>query len=124
MNKRINESDEIVIDRLNDEEIKSTLIHIELKAESTTEQCITSIIYHTIELGKKWINSTAINEVTCLDNKSIITLELGDVQAWTVPPRIIEKKQCMFAEMMLIIKITNQHLNYTKIKRIIVMSLI
>jgi len=90
---------------------KGLSIEIEFQVDGNIEQCITSITHFTMDLLKKWIQSNAIDGVFALDGKSMIKSEFEDVEAWTIPPRIIKKKQSVLAEMMVFVKSNNTAYN-------------
>jgi len=105
INDKRNEPDYQQLNNDNDDErMKGLSIEIEFQGVGKIDQCVASITHFTMDLLEKWIKSKAIDGVVCLDNKSLLTSDFGDVQAWTVPPRIIEKKRSSLAELMLWVK--------------------
>ena len=91
----------------NDIVIKGISVEIEFQADGNINHCITSITHFTMDLLKKWIQSRAIDGVWALDGKTLMTADFEDVQAWTIPPRIIKKKQSISAEMIFQVKTEN-----------------
>ena len=105
INDKRNEPDYQQLNNNNDDKhMKGLSIEIEFQGVGKIDQCVASITHFTMDLLEKWIKSKAIDGVVCLDNKSLLTSDFRDVQAWTVPPRIIEKKRSSLAELMLWVK--------------------
>ena len=112
INEKRNESATTQVHQdMENESIKGLSIEIDFEVDGKIEQCVTSITHFTMDLLKKQIQTKAIEGVLALDGKSIMTSEFEDVEAWTIPLRIIKKKQSMLAEMMVLVKTENTAYN-------------
>ena len=84
--------------------VKGVLIEMSFGHSENKDQYVPSILAYTLDLITKQVDSKAIDGVIGVDNKTIISSEFHDYQAWTYKPRIIEKKNYVLAEMMMSVK--------------------
>ena len=88
-----------------DKTIKGLSFEMEFEIDEENEHYVATSIHFVSDLLQKWILSRAVEGVVA-NNKSVMVEGFNNVQAWALPPKIVQRKKYILAEIITKIKTT------------------